>query len=107
MIGYGLQYYLSGDMPNAVPAPHQLFVARSATQAGTLYPQPCRNPAACLSAEPRIWVVGGGHQRNPYQAVTPAQAAVLRPHYRLSLVKHVRGLTVFLLIRTDQATVTR
>jgi mannosyltransferase len=107
MIGYGLPYYLSRDMPNEVPAPQQLFVARSAAQAGTLYPQPCRHPAACLGAEPRIWVVGSGRQLNPYQAVTPAQAAVLRPRYRLSLVKHVRGLTVFLLIRTDGPVVAR
>jgi mannosyltransferase len=99
MIGYGLQYYLARDMPNGVPAPHQLFVARSAAQAGTLYPQPCRLPAACLGAEPRIWVVGSGRQLSPYQAVTPAQAAVLRPRYRLSLVKHLQGLTVFLLTR--------
>jgi mannosyltransferase len=99
MIGYGLQYYLARDMPNGVPAPHQLFVARSAAQAGTLYPQPCRQPAACLGAEPRIWVVGSGRQLSPYQAVTPAQAVVLRPRYRLSLVKHLQGLTVFLLTR--------
>jgi hypothetical protein len=45
MISDGLQYYLSRDMPNGVPAPHQLFVAQSAAQAGTLYPRPCRNPA--------------------------------------------------------------
>jgi hypothetical protein len=31
--------------------------------------------------------------------VTPAQAAVLRPRYRLSLVKHQRSLTMFLLTR--------
>jgi hypothetical protein len=43
--------------------------------------------------------VANRHQLNPYRAVTPAQAAVLRPRYRLSLVKHVRGLTVFLLTR--------
>ena len=35
--------------------------------------------------------------------MTRAQAAVLRPRYRLSLVKHVRGLTVFLLTRTAGA----
>jgi mannosyltransferase len=99
MIGYGLSYYLSRDMPNGVPFPHQLFVARPAAEAGTLYPQLCRHPAACLGAEPRIWVVGNRHQLNPYRAVTPGQAAVLRPRYRLSLVKHVRGLTVFLLTR--------
>jgi hypothetical protein len=31
--------------------------------------------------------------------VTPAQAAVPRPRYRLSLVKHQRSLTMFLLTR--------
>jgi len=101
MIEYGLQYYLSRDMPNGVPAPHQLFVARSAAQAGTLYSQPCRHPAACLGAETRIWIVASGRQLSPYHAVTPAQASLLRPRYRLSLVKHVRGLTVFLLTRTE------
>jgi mannosyltransferase len=99
MVGYGLQYYLARDMPNGVPVPHQLFIARTAAEAGTLYPEPCRQPAACLGAEPRIWVIGVGRQRSPYQAVTPAQAAVLRPRYRLSLVKHERGLTAFLLTR--------
>jgi mannosyltransferase len=103
MIVYGLPYYLSRDMPNGVPFPHQLFVARSAAEAGTLYPQRCRHPAACLGAEPRIWVVGNRHQLNPYRAVTRAQAAVLRPRYQLSLVKHVRGLTVFLLVRKTGA----
>jgi mannosyltransferase len=101
MVGYGLRYYLSRDMPNGLPVPHELFVAESAAKAGTLYPVPCRHPAACLGAEPRIWVIGVGRQESPYQAVTPAQAAVLRPRYRLSLVKHQRSLTVFLLIRSS------
>ena len=74
MVGYGLQYYLARDMPNGVPVPHELFIARTAAQAGTLYPEPCQQPAACLGAEPRIWVIGVGRQMSPYQAVTPAQA---------------------------------
>jgi len=103
MIGDGISYYLPMDMPNGVPFPRQLFVARPAAEAGTLYPQLCRHPAACLGAEPRIWIVGNRHQLNPYRAVTRAQAAVLRPRYQLSLVKHVRGLTVFLLVRKTGA----
>jgi mannosyltransferase len=99
MVGYGLQYYLARDMPNGMPVPHELFIARTAAQAGTLYPEPCQRPAACLGAEPRIWVIGVGRQTSPYQAVTPAQAEVLRPRYRLSLVKHQRSLTMFLLTR--------
>jgi hypothetical protein len=57
---------------------------------------PCQHPAACLGAERRIWVIGVGRQTSPYQAVTPAQAAVLRPRYRPSLVEHQRSLTMFL-----------
>jgi mannosyltransferase len=100
MVGYGLQYYLARDMPNGVPVPRELFIARTAAEAATLYPEPCQHPAACLGAEPRIWVIGVGRQTSPYQAVTPAQAAVLKPRYRLTLVKHQRSLTMFLLART-------
>src|SRR6185437_14368767 len=104
MVGYGLQYYLARDMPNGVPVPRQLFIAHTAAEVGTLYPEPCERPAACLGAERRIWVIGVGRQTSPYQAVTPAQAAVLRPRYRLSLVKHQRSLTMFLLaLRTGVA----
>ena len=100
MVGYGLQYYLARDMPNGVPVPRELFIARTAAEAATLYPEPCQHPAACLGAEPRIWVIGVGRQTSPYQAVTPAQAAVLKPRYRLTLVKHQRSLTMFLLAPT-------
>ena len=99
MIGYGLQYYLARDMPNGVPVPRDLFIAETAARAATLYPVPCKHPAACMGAEARIWIVGGGYEKSPYQAVTPAQAKLLRPLYRLSRVKHVRSLTVFLLTR--------
>ena len=99
MIGYGLQYYLARDMPNGVAVPHELFVAETAARAATLYPVPCKHPAACMGAEARIWIVGGGYEKSPYQAVTPAQAKLLKPLYRLSRVKHVQSLTVFLLTR--------
>jgi mannosyltransferase len=100
MIGYGLQYYLAQDLRPGTPAPRQLFISRTGAQAGTLYPVPCRQPAACLGAERRIWIVASGSPRSPYSAVTPAQAALLRPYYRLTLVRHAPSLTVFLLVRT-------
>jgi mannosyltransferase len=100
MIGDGLQYYLAGDMRHGVRVPRELFIAETAAKAGTLYPVPCPHPAACLGQEPRIWVVASGYAKSPYQAVTPAQAVLLSPHYRLSYLKHVRSLTVFLLVRT-------
>jgi hypothetical protein len=49
----------------------------------------------------RIWIVGSGYPKSPYQTVTPAQAGLLRQHYRLSGVKHVPSLTVFLLTRNS------
>ncbi len=99
MIGFGLQYYLARDMPHGVPVPHALFIAQTAAQAGSLYPIPCKHPAACLGQEPRIWIIGGFYEKSPYEAVTPAQATLLRPHYRLGYLKHVQSLTVFLLLR--------
>jgi mannosyltransferase len=99
MIGFGLQYYLARDMPHGVPVPHALFIAQTAAQAGSLYPIPCKHPAACMGQEPRIWIIGGFYEKSPYEAVTPAQATLLRPHYRLGYLKHVQSLTVFLLLR--------
>ena len=99
MVSYGLQYYLARDLRPGVPVPRALFIAETAAQADALYPLPCKHPAACLGHEPRIWIVGNGYLKSPYQAVTRAQATLLRPHYRLSLVKRVQSLTVFLLTR--------
>jgi mannosyltransferase len=100
MIGYGLEYYLARDLRPGTPLPRQLFIAETGARAGGLYPLPCPHPAACLGAEPRIWIVASGSPRSPYSAVTLAQAALLRQHYRLSAVRHAPGLTVFLLVRT-------
>jgi len=99
MIGYGLEYYLARDLRPGTPLPRQLFVAETGEQAHGLYPLPCRHPAACLGAEPRIWIVASGSPRSPFSAVIRAQAALLRPHYRLSEVRHAPSLTVFLLVR--------
>ena len=98
-IGYGLQYYLARDLRPGTPLPRQLFIAETGAQAGRLYPVPCQQPAACLGAERRIWVIASGYDRSPYAAVTSAQAALLRPHYRVGEVRHVPSLTVFLLVR--------
>ncbi|HLK72140.1 MAG TPA: hypothetical protein VKU77_00690 [Streptosporangiaceae bacterium] len=109
MIGYGLEYYLARDLRPGTPLPRQLFIAQTGAQAHGLYPLPCQNPAVCPgvgsarsvgSAEPRIWVVASGSPRSPYDAMTRAQAALLRPHYRLTIARHVPSLTVFLLVRT-------
>ena len=100
MIDLGVEYYLKGDLRHGVPAPRELFITGMAAQADHLYPVLCPHPAACLGQEPRIWIVGSGYGKSPDQAVTPAQAALLRQHYRLSFIKHVQSLTVFLLLRS-------
>jgi mannosyltransferase len=100
MIGYGLEYYLARDLRSGTAPPRQLFIAATGAQAHGLYPLPCEHPAACLGAEPRIWIVASGSPRSPFSAVTRTQAALLQPHYRLSEVRHAPSLTVFLLVRT-------
>jgi len=100
MIGYGLEYYLARDLRPGTPVPRQLFIAETGAQAASLYPLPCEQPAACLGAEPRIWIVASGSPRSPYSAVTRTQAALLRQHYRLALRENAPSLTVFLLVRT-------
>jgi mannosyltransferase len=99
MIQYGLQYYLAQELKPGTPAPRPLFIAETGVQADRLYPVPCGQPAACVGTERRIWVVGSGYDRSPYRAMTPAQAALLRPYYQVADVKHVPSLTVFLLVR--------
>jgi mannosyltransferase len=99
MIGPGLQYYLQRDMPHGVSVPRELFVAGTVPQSSQINPPGCRHPAACLGDEPRIWIVGSGGLKDPFQAIAANRAAVLRPRYRLSLIRHFRGLTVFLLVR--------
>src|SRR5260370_18251659 len=97
MAGYGVQSFLAAARPGG-PVPHEVFTAEAGGKASTLLPVPSQAPAACLHHEPRIWIVGTGRSDDPYQAVTPAQARLLRQRYRLSYVRHVPGLSVFLLV---------
>jgi len=100
MIGPGVQYYLEQDLRRGSLVPHQLFLAAGAAQLRNLYPVYCKDPAACLGHDPRVWVVVSGDTRKPYEDLASAQAAALRSNYRLSYRTYVTGLTVFLLVRT-------
>ncbi len=100
LIGTGVGYYLGRDLRPGVPVPTELFIREPAAQADALYAVQCEHPAMCAGQERRIWVVGWRDITNPALAVTPTQAAALRPYYRLTFVAHVAGLTVFLLVRT-------
>src|SRR5581483_11082702 len=98
MTDVGTQYYLTRELPASL-VPREVFVSRNAAQAGTLYSKLCRNPARCLGATTRMWIVSLGHAKDPYRHLPAAQAAAMRPHYRVQLAKRVPGLTVFLLTR--------
>lgn len=98
MIDVGTQYYLTRDLPASL-VPREVFVSRNAARAGTLYSKLCRHPARCLGDTTRMWIVSLGHAKDPYRHLPPAQAAAMRPHYRVELAKRVPGLTVFLLTR--------
>ena len=104
MIGAGLQYYLQQDMPHGAPALKDLFVTATFTRGTQVSLPGCRRPAAFLGDEPRIWIIGSGFQKYPFHNVPAGHAAVLRPLYRLALIRHVDGLTVFLLVRHGQPT---
>jgi mannosyltransferase len=98
MIDYGVEYYLSRDLP-AAEMPREVFVARSAASAGTLYSILCRHPVRCLDAAPRVWVVGTGFTRNPWRDLPANEVAALKTHYRLVRTRHVSDITIFLLVR--------
>jgi len=99
LIGSGVQYYLARDLPHGVPLPRQLFVPQQLSADDALYPVACSRPAACLGREPRIWVVESGDHRTPATNLTLAEGALLRASYRVSWVRHIPGMTVFLLVR--------
>ncbi|GAA2804586.1 hypothetical protein GCM10010441_31720 [Kitasatospora paracochleata] len=97
MVGPGVSYYLPGGV-----APGPMFVARSAVEADDLYPVLSRAPADTIGDEARVWVVTIGTSDDPYQYLPAEQARALRSVFTPAEVRHVRGLTVTLLVRDRQ-----
>jgi mannosyltransferase len=98
MINFGVQYYLTRARP-AGPQPRQVFMAKTAAAAGSLYPVMCQDAAGCLGQPPRMWIVDDNFAKQPYAHIPVAEATAMRAHYRLDMVRRVPGLTVFLLVR--------
>jgi len=94
MVGPAVAYYLPEDV-----RPRPLFIERTATQAEDLYPVECPVPLRCIGDETRVWVVTIGTGDDPYQSLPAGQAAALRAVFTPTEVRHVRGLTVSLLVR--------
>jgi len=99
MIDYGVRYYLDRALP-AARIPREVFVARTAAEAGTLYPVLCSDAAACLGSTPRMWIVGTQYSKNPYARIPTDEAAQMRAHYRVTMTRRVSGLRIYLLVRT-------
>ena len=95
----GLAYYLPRFLPRGVPMPRTLFVARSAAARAGLYAAACRNPAACLGHERRVWIVGIAASPNPYRLLSRGEAAVLSAHYRITRILHPHDMLAALLAR--------
>lgn len=98
-VDLGVGYYLPRYLRPGVAAPRVLFTARSAARADGLYAVPCADPARCLGAEPRVWLIDNWPVWNPLAPVPPAEAALLRHDYRIRHVWGAGGMTVALLIR--------
>ncbi|KJK54906.1 hypothetical protein UK12_32030 [Saccharothrix sp. ST-888] len=94
MVGPGVTYHL----PEAV-RPRPLLIARTAVRADDLFPVECPVPVSCIGDVSRTWVVTIGTGDDPYQALPAGQAGALRAAFTPSEVRHVRGLTVSLLVR--------
>ncbi|MGK4582618.1 glycosyltransferase family 39 protein [Kitasatospora sp. HPMI-4] len=94
MVGPGVAYHLPGGV-----RPRPLLIARTAVRADDLFPTECPVPVRCIGDVSRTWVVTIGTGDDPYQALPADQAGALRAVFTPSEVRHVRGLTVSLLVR--------
>jgi mannosyltransferase len=102
MVDNGVDYYLRLEHR---PVPAVVFQARTPAQAGSFQPVECADPAQCLPAESRLWLVyvnhlvPGGRYRDPYAAIGPDKVAVLRArHYVIARRYEADGITVVLLV---------
>jgi mannosyltransferase len=90
-------------------APRTVFQELSAERAGLLSPVECAHPSKCLFGARRVWVVyiqhlvRGGRGGTPFQALLPAQTAVLHAAgYTVRRAYSAEGITVDLLVRSSQ-----
>jgi mannosyltransferase len=95
----GVSYYIGGYLRPGVPAPRELFIARTAAQADTRYPILCLDPAHCAGTESRVWLVGAYATWSPFTMIAPAEAAVLKQGYSIRRMWVRTGMTVALLVR--------
>jgi mannosyltransferase len=93
MLEVGIGYYL----PDAVK-PRDVFAGRSAADVKAFVAADCAEPARCLGAEPRLWVVVPFANDQPLDLFPPAEQALLK-QYSTVLVRHPSGMTIALIQR--------
>ncbi|MFI8521435.1 glycosyltransferase family 39 protein [Streptomyces sp. NPDC085481] len=94
LLDAGVRHYLPRELH-----PRDVFLARSAADRADLWASECPDPARCLRAEPRIWLVVPSGEGDPLNALPAAQARALRAHYTATGTERLTGVTVALLIR--------
>jgi len=92
-----IAYYLRGR-----PVPETVFQAQTPTQADTLQPVECVDPASCLTGTPRLWVVYvdrlAHNPLNPFSAMPGSDASYLVIlGYQTRALYHEDGISVALL----------
>jgi mannosyltransferase len=92
----GVKYYL----PKRIQM-RDVFLAKSAAQAGKLFATECPVAQECVGTEPRLWVVSPF----PYQPITAIlpvdQRLLLESQYRQVRFESRSGLTIGLLVRVS------
>lgn len=94
MFALGVRYYLPRDLRL-----RDVFLAESAAARDDLRSTDCPEPVRCLRNEKRIWLVVMGNKADPFEGLSPYQAAALRARYTASGAERHEGVTVALLVR--------
>lgn len=97
MVGPSIVYYLPSNL--RLPQP---FVERSASEAEDLVAFESQTPSATVGDASRVWVVTIGTGDDPYANLRADQARILQQVFTPAEVRHVRGLTVSLLVRSHR-----
>ncbi|WP_197085424.1 hypothetical protein, partial [Saccharothrix sp. ST-888] len=79
--------------------PRPMLIPRDAVRADDLSPVECPVAVARIGDASRTSVVPIGTGDDPYQALPAGQAGALRAAFTPTELRHVRGLTVSLLVR--------
>lgn len=83
--------------------PREVFVAVPPIRSGGFWPIECADPAPCVGDTRRIWLVVG-QSWDPYEALPPARADLLRREFTVASTDRFVGVAVLLLVRRGPST---